>query len=265
MRCIAPRRLGPLQVARLLAVPSRLRVRAASGRPPNHEGLIPHEVADPRGGLHRRHLRPAGHRRGRRRHRCQGEDLRNCTALNKVYPHGVGLKNAHDHTSGTPVTNFARKPLVYKANKKSDRARMDRLREGVTCGAVLAQPAAVLEAQPSANCTSATPKSVGCEGKTSSSESRNCAEGRRAGHLCVAGPSAPQWPFMTACEIRLSSLRISTPLLSFTLMCPARVQSSSSALKSSMRPAFSEDHMLMAEYGSEYSRPSCRSIPAHPE
>jgi len=45
----------------------------------------------------------------------------NCTALNKVYPHGVGLKNAHDHTSGTPVTNFARKPLVYKANKKSDR------------------------------------------------------------------------------------------------------------------------------------------------
>ena len=45
----------------------------------------------------------------------------NCTALNKVYPHGVGLKNAHDHTSGTPVTNFARKPLVYKANTKSDR------------------------------------------------------------------------------------------------------------------------------------------------
>lgn len=47
-------------------------------------------------------------------------DFANCTALNKVYPHGVGLKNAHDHTSGTPVTNFARKPLVYKANKESD-------------------------------------------------------------------------------------------------------------------------------------------------
>ena len=47
-------------------------------------------------------------------------DFANCTALNKVYPHGVGLKNAHDYTSGTPVTNFARKPLVYKANSESD-------------------------------------------------------------------------------------------------------------------------------------------------
>ena len=45
----------------------------------------------------------------------------NCTALNKVYPHGVGLTGAHDHTSGTPVTNFARKPAVYRANTGSDR------------------------------------------------------------------------------------------------------------------------------------------------
>ena len=55
-------------------------------------------------------------------------DFANCTALNKVYPHGVGLKNAHDHTSGTPVTNFARKPLVYKANKESDRDK-----DGIAC------------------------------------------------------------------------------------------------------------------------------------
>ena len=52
----------------------------------------------------------------------------NCTALNKVYPHGVGLKGAHDHTSGTPVTNFARKPLVYRANKGSDRDK-----DGIAC------------------------------------------------------------------------------------------------------------------------------------
>jgi hypothetical protein len=45
----------------------------------------------------------------------------NCTAMHKVYPHGVGLVGAHDHTSGTPVTNFARRPKVYWANKKSDR------------------------------------------------------------------------------------------------------------------------------------------------
>jgi hypothetical protein len=52
----------------------------------------------------------------------------NCTALNKVFPHGVGLKNAHDHTSGTPVTNFARKPLIYKANTRSDRDK-----DGIAC------------------------------------------------------------------------------------------------------------------------------------
>ncbi len=47
-------------------------------------------------------------------------DFANCTALNRVYPHGVGLKHAHDHTSGTPVTNFARRPAVYRANSESD-------------------------------------------------------------------------------------------------------------------------------------------------
>ena len=52
----------------------------------------------------------------------------NCTALNKVFPHGVGRKGAHDHTSGTPVTNFARKTLVYQANTKSDRDK-----DGIAC------------------------------------------------------------------------------------------------------------------------------------
>jgi hypothetical protein len=45
----------------------------------------------------------------------------NCTAMHKVYPHGVGRIGAHDHTSGTPVTNFARKPAVYRANTGLDR------------------------------------------------------------------------------------------------------------------------------------------------
>lgn len=52
----------------------------------------------------------------------------NCTALNRVYPHGVGLLHAHDHTSGTPVTNFARKPRVYRANSFSDRDK-----DGIAC------------------------------------------------------------------------------------------------------------------------------------
>jgi hypothetical protein len=36
--------------------------------------------------------------------------------MHRVYPHGVGLYGAHDKTSGTPVTNFARRPKVYRAN-----------------------------------------------------------------------------------------------------------------------------------------------------
>jgi len=36
----------------------------------------------------------------------------NCTAMHRVYKHGVGRRNAHDHTSGTPVTNFYRNQLL---------------------------------------------------------------------------------------------------------------------------------------------------------
>ncbi len=45
----------------------------------------------------------------------------NCDAMHRVYRHGVGLRGAHDHTSGTPVTNFARRPAVYRANTGLDR------------------------------------------------------------------------------------------------------------------------------------------------
>jgi hypothetical protein len=37
----------------------------------------------------------------------------NCTNLNRRYPHGVGTRHAHDHTSGTPVTNFRRSNRLY--------------------------------------------------------------------------------------------------------------------------------------------------------
>ena len=54
----------------------------------------------------------------------------------------------------------------------------------------------------------------------------------------------------TACAMSWSRRRISMSRPSLTLMCPARVHSSSSALKSRV-PAFSDDHMLIDEYGSE--------------
>jgi hypothetical protein len=55
---------------------------------------------------------------------------RNCTALNQVYPHGVGRSGAHDKVRGstTPVSNFTRNTAVYNANTKSDRDK-----DGVAC------------------------------------------------------------------------------------------------------------------------------------
>jgi hypothetical protein len=49
------------------------------------------------------------------------KEFKNCTALNKVYPHGVGLPKAKDKTSGDPVRSFKKSKPLYKANKKSDR------------------------------------------------------------------------------------------------------------------------------------------------
>lgn len=54
--------------------------------------------------------------------------FKNCTEMNKKYPHGVGRPGARDRTSGTPVTNFKRDRAVYKANTKSDRDK-----DGIAC------------------------------------------------------------------------------------------------------------------------------------
>jgi hypothetical protein len=44
----------------------------------------------------------------------------NCDAMHVRFPHGVGLPHAHDHTSGTPVTNFFHSKPWYLANKSHD-------------------------------------------------------------------------------------------------------------------------------------------------
>ncbi|WP_305786373.1 excalibur calcium-binding domain-containing protein [Symbioplanes lichenis] len=55
---------------------------------------------------------------------------KNCTALNKVYKHGVARKGASDKVRGStrPVTTFTVSTAVYNANKKSDRDK-----DGVAC------------------------------------------------------------------------------------------------------------------------------------
>ena len=56
----------------------------------------------------------------------------NCTVVNRRLPHGVGRANAHDHTSGTPVTNFRHDTALYKAAMRANRS-LDRDQDGIAC------------------------------------------------------------------------------------------------------------------------------------
>ena len=65
---------------------------------------------------------------------------KNCTALNKVYKHGVAKKGAKDKVKGKtkPVTNFTVSTIVYQHNdgkkKKYQGERdLDRDNDGVAC------------------------------------------------------------------------------------------------------------------------------------
>jgi hypothetical protein len=57
---------------------------------------------------------------------------KNCTALNKKYPHGLGRANAKDKTSGKPVTNFKRSTALYN-KAMSFNKRLDGDKDGVAC------------------------------------------------------------------------------------------------------------------------------------
>jgi Excalibur calcium-binding domain len=56
---------------------------------------------------------------------------KNCTALQKKYPHGVGRKGAKDKVRGStkPVTTFKVDTKVYNANK----SKLDRDKDGIAC------------------------------------------------------------------------------------------------------------------------------------
>jgi hypothetical protein len=57
---------------------------------------------------------------------------KNCTALNKKYPHGLGRAGARDKTSGVPVTNFARSTRLYNVAMKHNK-RLDGDKDGIAC------------------------------------------------------------------------------------------------------------------------------------
>jgi hypothetical protein len=57
---------------------------------------------------------------------------KNCTQLNKRYPHGLGRAGARDRTSGTPVTTFTRSTKLYKV-AMSFNSGLDRDKDGIAC------------------------------------------------------------------------------------------------------------------------------------
>jgi Excalibur calcium-binding domain len=57
---------------------------------------------------------------------------RNCTHVNKRYPHGVGKVGARDKTSGTPVTTFKRSTFLYRTAMRYNRG-LDRDKDGIAC------------------------------------------------------------------------------------------------------------------------------------
>jgi hypothetical protein len=57
---------------------------------------------------------------------------KNCTVVNKRFPHGVGRLGAHDRTSGEPVTNFTHSNYLYRVAMRYNRG-LDRDKDGIAC------------------------------------------------------------------------------------------------------------------------------------
>jgi hypothetical protein len=79
-----------------------------------------------------RFLVSLGHKERGSRHRSSTALYKNCTALNKKYPHGVGKTNARDKTTGTPVTTFMRSNSLYRTAMRWN-SRLDRDKDGIAC------------------------------------------------------------------------------------------------------------------------------------
>lgn len=57
---------------------------------------------------------------------------KNCTALHKKYPHGVGRVNAKDKTSGTPVKTFKKSNKLFATAMKYNKG-LDRDKDKIAC------------------------------------------------------------------------------------------------------------------------------------
>ncbi len=66
------------------------------------------------------------------------KSYKNCTELNKVYPHGVGRKGARDKTTGKRVTTFRVDTTLYGYNdgaglRHRGEHDLDRDNDGIAC------------------------------------------------------------------------------------------------------------------------------------
>jgi Excalibur calcium-binding domain len=57
---------------------------------------------------------------------------KNCTIVNKRYPHGVGRYGAHDKTTGEPVRNFKHSNLLYATAMRWNKG-LDRDKDKIAC------------------------------------------------------------------------------------------------------------------------------------
>ena len=57
---------------------------------------------------------------------------KNCTIVNKRFPHGVGRVGARDKTSSEPVTNFKRSNYLYRLAMRYN-GGLDRDKDGIAC------------------------------------------------------------------------------------------------------------------------------------
>jgi len=59
-------------------------------------------------------------------------NYKNCTELQKTYPHGIGKADARDKTSGRPVTTFKKDTAGYNKAIRAN-SGLDRDKDGIAC------------------------------------------------------------------------------------------------------------------------------------
>jgi hypothetical protein len=57
---------------------------------------------------------------------------KNCSHLNKRYPHGLGRVGAKDKTTGEPVTNFKHSNKLFRLAMHYNKG-LDRDKDGIAC------------------------------------------------------------------------------------------------------------------------------------